>query len=109
MSNTSHHNYLKVFHFPKKVRCGVKMDGGYVIGDISGYDCYISAGVSNEESFTSDFIPMFGLKKEQCYAFDGTIDKYPEGYTKEIQFIRKNIGCTNDDSTNNLSFLFDKT
>ena len=49
--------YLKVFSFDNKIRLGEKCDGGYVIGDISGnYDCYISAGVSNEESFSRDFI-----------------------------------------------------
>jgi hypothetical protein len=50
---------LRVYKFDNKIRCGVNKDGGYVIGDIndeSGYDCYISAGVNNEESFSKDFI-----------------------------------------------------
>jgi 5'(3')-deoxyribonucleotidase len=45
---------LKVYHFDldKKKRLGVNTDGGYVIVELDGeYDCYISAGVSNEESF----------------------------------------------------------
>jgi hypothetical protein len=51
--------FLKVYNFDNKSRCGVNCDGGYVIGDIEEtYDCYISAGISNEESFTRDFINM---------------------------------------------------
>ena len=45
-------NYLKVFQFYNKIRLGNNYDGGYVFGDIGNkYDCYISAGVSDEESF----------------------------------------------------------
>ena len=40
---------LQVHHFGKKIRCGVNRDGGYVFADLNdNYDCYISAGISNE-------------------------------------------------------------
>ena len=44
---------------------GSNSDGGYVLD--GEYDCYISAGISTEESFSRDFI------KNNCYGFDGTI------------------------------------
>ena len=57
---------LRVYQYDNKIRCGVNKDGGYVIGDIndeSGYDCYISAGVSNEESFSRDFLNKYNINK----------------------------------------------
>jgi len=37
---------LRVYHFDKKIRCGLNSDGGYVIAELDGdYDCYISAGI----------------------------------------------------------------
>jgi hypothetical protein len=98
--------YLLVYNFDKKIRLGINFDGGYVIGDIDIiYDLYISAGVSNEESFSRDFIKKYNLKKNQCYAFDGTIEDYPYEYTNEITFIKKNINSFNDDGNTNLDFL----
>ena len=48
---------LKVYKFDNKKRYGNNCDGGYVIGKIDEeYDCYISAGISDEESFSRDFI-----------------------------------------------------
>lgn len=48
---------LQVYNFDKKIRCGTNSDGGYVFAELDGgYDCYISAGISNEESFSRDFI-----------------------------------------------------
>ena len=55
-------NYLTVYQYNNKIRCGVNSDGGYVIADLNGYyDCYISAGVSNEESFSRDFIEKYNM------------------------------------------------
>ena len=100
-----------------KFRLGVASDGGYVVGvpppNGSGeaeYDCYISAGVSNEESFTRDFIARFGgcgLSEANCFAFDGTIEAYPVQYTDKITFFKKNIdgGEVDSDSKTNLLFL----
>ena len=96
---------LRVYSFDtsKKIRLGVPSDGGYVIADLGArgaegglYDCYISAGVSDEESFTRDFLARYSsscsLNETNCFAFDGTIQAYPTQYTDKITFIKKNIG-----------------
>ena len=76
-----------MYHHPgKKIRLGVNGDGGYVIADNYNYDCYISAGIKDEDSFSRDFINHYKMPKEHNYAFDGTIDEYPYQYTKDIQF-----------------------
>jgi len=107
--------FLKVYEFEKKVRLGQPGDGGYVIADLQDneYDCYISAGVADEESFTREFlsynsIDNTSLNKGNCFAFDGTIQNYPEKYSKEIQFFRKNIGIENSDNTTNLEDILRK-
>lgn len=97
---------LEVYHFDKKVRYGTNTDGGYVIGDLVGtYDCYISAGISNEESFSRDFINKYNMNATNSFGFDGTISSYPTRYTDKITFTRKNIGSVNDNKTTNLDFL----
>ena len=100
---------LRVYSFDtsKKIRLGVPNDGGYVIADLGAevgaeggaeglYDCYISAGVNDEESFTRDFLARYAsscsLNETNCFAFDGTIQAYPTQYTDKITFIKKNIG-----------------
>ena len=99
-------DYLKVYYFPTKIRLGNKCDGGYVIGSIEGnYDCYISAGVSDEESFSRDFINYYNMNKSNSFAFDGTIRKYPVQYTNEITFIRKNINSFFDSKNVNLLYF----
>lgn len=103
---------FKVYEFDRKVRCGVNCDGGYVIGMLepfqNTYDCYISAGVSNEESFTRDFLNLYKLNSKDCYAFDGTIDTYPYQYTSNITFIKKNISFYNDSLHTNLKDIIEK-
>lgn len=100
---------LKVYRFDNKIRLGNNFDGGYIIGEInSPYDCYISAGVSCEESFSRDFIKKYKMDKTKCFAFDGTIEKYPDGYTDDITFFKKNINIINDNNNTNLFFLFEK-
>jgi hypothetical protein len=106
--NRRHADALKLYSYDKSKKChlGVNRDGGYVIADIgSDYDCYISAGVSYEESFTRDIINKYNFKKEMCYAFDGTINDYPYQYTSEIQFIKKNIGDIESETITNLHNL----
>ena len=116
-----------------KFRLGVPADGGYVVGvpppndgvgvgggvggGVDGvgsvepeYDCYISAGVSTEESFTRDFIARYGsvchLSEANCFAFDGTIQAYPVEYTDKITFFKKNIGGGEVDSDSETNLLF---
>jgi hypothetical protein len=100
---------LKVYNFNKKIRCGVNSDGGYVFAELDGeYDLYISAGISNEESFSRDFINKYNMSEYNSFGFDGTIDKYPYEYTKNISFIKKNINSFNDKDNTDLSFLASK-
>ncbi len=104
-----HHKFLEVYDFDNKFRLGANQDGGYVCANLdTSYDCYISAGVSNEESFSRDFINKYKLDKNNCYAFDGTIIDYPYHYTRDITFIKKNINKHNDDKNTDLNFLLDK-
>jgi hypothetical protein len=101
--------YLRVFHFDKKIRLGCNNDGGYVIAHLDGsYNCYISAGISDEESFSRDFLNKYKLNKFDCFAFDGTIDKYPHQYTQNILFIKNNINDFNDDCNSDLKYLLNK-
>jgi len=102
----NHLHLLQVYNFDKKIRYGANLDGGYVIAELDGgYDCYISAGVSDEESFSRDFINTYNMNKGNSYAFDGTIQDYPYQYTQEITYIKKNINWVNDDNYTNLNFL----
>jgi hypothetical protein len=97
---------LQVYDFEKKIRLGEQCDGGYVLGELDGeYDCYISAGISNEESFTRDFISKYNMNEFNSFGFDGTINNYPYDYTKNISFIKKNINYYNDNNNTNLSCL----
>jgi hypothetical protein len=100
---------LKVYHFDPKFRCGNNYDGGYVLGNLNGgYDCYISAGVSDDESFSRDFIKKYNMNEYNSFAFDGTIKSYPYHHTKNISFINKNINTFDDNDNSNLSFLMNK-
>jgi hypothetical protein len=99
---------LRCYHFDKKIRLGQNGDGGYVLGDLEGgYDLYISAGVSDEESFSRDFINKYNMDYNNSVAFDGTIEKYPYNYTKNITFIKKNINSFKDEKNANLSYFTD--
>jgi hypothetical protein len=100
---------LKVYNFDKKIRFGENADGGYVLGELDEvYDCYISAGISNEESFSRDFINKYNMNEYNSFGFDGTISNYPYNYTNKISFIKKNINTFNDDNNSNLSYLINK-
>ena len=101
-------DYMKIYNFSVKKRLGVNLDGGYVIGILDGnYDFYISAGVSNEESFSRDFIEMYNMNKYNCAAFDGTIDNYPHHYTEKITFYKRNISSYKNKTNANLSYFTD--
>uniref|UniRef100_A0A6C0D219 Uncharacterized protein n=1 Tax=viral metagenome TaxID=1070528 RepID=A0A6C0D219_9ZZZZ len=102
----NHLDLLHVYKYDKKIRYGTYGDGGYVIAELDGgYDCYISAGISDEESFSRDFINKYNMNKDNSYGFDGTIQDYPYQYTRDITFIKKNINNFNDDKNSNLYFL----
>lgn len=98
---------LQVYQFDQKQRLGRNCDGGYVIAILDGgYDCYISAGVGDDESFSRDFIDLYKFNSSNSFAYDGTIDNYPQEFNgQNITFERKNIGGVNDDSHTNLHDL----
>jgi hypothetical protein len=100
---------LKVYSFSNKIRLGAKSDGGYICADLGNiYDCYISAGISGEESFSRDFINKYDMNEYNCFGFDGTISGYPYSYTNKISFIKKNINSYNDNNNTNLMPLIDR-
>ena len=101
---------LEVYEYKNKKRYGDKKDGGYVIGILENqYDCYISCGIGNNESFTRDFLNEHNyLSKNDCYAFDGTINDYPYKYSKNITFIKKNINNYNDEFNTDLTEIIKK-
>jgi hypothetical protein len=100
---------LQVYNFDRKCRLGAMNDGGYVLAELDGgYDCYISAGISYEESFSRDFIHKYQMNEYNSFGFDGTISSYPYAYTNKISFIKKNINAFNDDNNSNLSYLTNK-
>jgi hypothetical protein len=102
----SHLEFLKVYAFDKKIRLGIQQDGGYVIADLSGgYDCYISAGVGREESFSKEFIERYGMNEFNSFGIDSSIENYPIEYTNSISFIKKNISYVNDSANTNLRYL----
>ena len=102
-------NVFRVYAWDRKIRLGADSDGGYVIAELGPiYDCYISAGVSNEESFSRDFINRYNMNERNSFAFDGTIEKYPTEYTENITFHRKNINSFSDHANTDLTFLLDK-
>lgn len=105
-----HLDFLRVYEWDRKVRLGIKKDGGYVIADLDGgYDCYVSAGVGREESFTKEFLAQHPeLNEFNSYGLDGSIDEYPIEYTNNISFIKKNISGVNDGGSSNLAGLISR-
>lgn len=47
------------------------------------------------------------MNKENCAAFDGTIEQYPVGYSENIYFYKKNISNIRSATTVNLSYFMD--
>ena len=106
--------------FPKK-RIGKANDGGYVIVDLpgntilfektsississkySGYDGFISGGISNDISFEDALLDNFP-DLDCCLAFDGTVNSIPRARNaNKIKFIKKNLGSTNSNEITNL-------
>ena len=84
------YDLLYVYQYDNKIRLGRKKDGGYVIADLinQNYDCYLSCGVANEESFSRDFINKYNMNENNSFAFDASINKYPTKYTNKITQIK---------------------
>ena len=92
-------NLFNVYNF-NKIRCGDIIDGGYVIGDLNtSYDCFISAGISNNDDFSIVFIDKYKMNNCHCYGFDGTVEQLPLNLSDKMIFVKKNIGYKNDEKT----------
>jgi hypothetical protein len=83
-----------------KIRLGNKGDGGYVIADVPNYDCYISAGIGSDESFSNDVIRYFNI--DHANAFDGTIKQLPNNCPEVMNIYNLNIGPYKTKNTANL-------
>ena len=61
---------FEIYNFSNKKRYGEKYDGGYVIAELNiNYDCYISCGIADEESFTRDFLNKHNYLKKKLLCF----------------------------------------
>jgi hypothetical protein len=110
-------NLLKIYYYSNKIRLGCNCNNdanycdcyeGYVIGETNrNYDCYISAGIS-EESFSRDFINKYNMNVRNTFAFDGTINNYPRQYTKNIIFYKRNISPYKDSKNATLEYFINK-
>ena len=87
------YDFLQVYDINNKMRIGSTYDGGYIIIDkLCDYDVLLSCGIANDDSFEHYFVNKYN---KNCFAFDGTIHNIPHQH-KNIEFIKKNIGTTND-------------
>jgi hypothetical protein len=93
-------DFLKVIEYSHKIRLGNKGDGGYVVANIPDYDCYISAGVGWDESFSNDIIKHFNIN--EAHAFDGTIDTLPTNFPQRMNVYKFNIASYKSKNTVNL-------
>ena len=101
---------FKVYKFDNKIRLGP--DSGCVIGHLDiNYDCYISAGISENDDFILEFMKKYNIPKEKTFYFDGTIENIPSNLQDKVTFYKKNISYTNTDITSNLTHyceMYDK-
>jgi len=89
----------------QKIRLGRNTDGGYVIVGGYDYDYLISGGIGGDVSFEIDFIKTY--PKVQGLIFDGTVNNPPKELPKEIQFIKKNVGSNNENTTDLCEYIKD--
>lgn len=104
--------HLTVYQTPfPKIRIGKDFDGGYIICDLpdNSYDILLSGGIAEDLSFEEEFLLKYYTEK--CICFDGTIDRLPDTYLclhDKIDFVRKNLGNINNDTTDNMSTYLSK-
>ena len=59
--------------------------------------------MSDEESFSAAALTRWpNLNKTNSYAYDGTIEDFPWHFTKDITFVKKNIGGEDNDTLSTL-------
>ncbi len=101
---------LNVYQYDNKIRLGDKKDGGYVIANLvnPNYDCYLSCGVANQESFSRDFINKYDMNENNSFAFDASIKQYPTKYTNKITWYKKFVGDKNDNTYTTMEDIIDR-
>lgn len=99
--------FLLNYRYDNKIRLGNNFDGGYVVADLCDYDCYISAGIGDDESFSRDFIERYEMKEQDCFAFDSTIENLPYNFHQKLNHIPKNISIIEDNQNTNLKSLIE--
>lgn len=82
------------------VRIGPKNDGGYVIVKEIDYDLYLTCGIAGDTRFDNTILNMY--PNLPAYGFDGYINKLPNGASKKINFIKKNISDIDDEKNTTL-------
>lgn len=105
VDSTTNISCLTNYHYSKKIRLGNEFDGGYVIADTDGYDCYISAGIGGDESFSTEFMDKYNMNSTNSYAFDSTIENLPLNFPPSLNYIPKNISSINDSLHTDLSYI----
>jgi len=88
-------NLFTVYDFPNKTRIRSTYDSGYVIGLLdTDYDCYIGVGISDQDSFTVEFLNQFKINKTDCYGFNHTINLHDLINRYNNVFLKMDIeGC----------------
>ena len=73
----------------------------YKIANISDYDCYVLAGIEENELFSK--LIMMNMNIQFGLAFDSNIHKISHHFPDNIQIINKKVSFRNDDFHENLS------
>jgi hypothetical protein len=90
-----------------KFRVGKPYDGGYVIAKLPGnYDLFISGGISNDISFEEHLLSLY--PDLTCYAFDGTLESFPQTTNNNLHFVKKNLSNTNTETLTNMHEYMEK-
>ena len=104
MLNPKYLSIYKTLPQIKKLRIGRDNDGGYVCCQLPvNYNLLISCGIADDISFEEQFVSKYNCT---CVAFDGTIGGLPNP-NSPINWVKKNIGITNDANTTNLTNYID--
>jgi hypothetical protein len=81
-----------------KIRLGGTYDGGYVVGDLPGYDALYSYGSNDQTTFERDFYRLF---KKESYVYDHTIN----GITDKPDYIHFFKEGVNNYKTSNMDTI----
>ena len=103
-------NHIKLFDVnKKKVRCGPRRDGGYILLDeiSKNTDTLFCFGIENNIDFELEFIKIYKPKKN--ILFDHTINGLPKKKLKNMKFIKKGLSDTKSKNYVTLSEITKKS